>query len=287
MKLFLRKILIFTIPVILIYYVEPVYLLLDEKYKHIVAGQEIYRSIRKSKKESNKKILVIGDSAGKQLFDNYDEDNDSINSLACNQAIGVIGQYFLLNNYLEKGNKPQEVYMIYTPFSFRNNLNQIYTFHYFLKPFFKKEYLPLFTSYAINQVKKIPYAIFSQEPHILTSNWAPEFRPSDIMDYTFLSPISKEYIEKIKMLCITHDIEFYILPTPTKASNKNEILGYNKKESANLLAEKELNYFIDNVNYYPDSIFIDNTHLKYPNKLKKTLINEMNKVRKTTSIDNR
>lgn len=284
MKLFIRKTLLFTIPVLFIFQIKPFYLMVDGKYENNVEGSEIYLSIRKSKEKSNKKILVIGDSVGYQLFEDSKESNDSINSLACNQAIGVIGQFFLLNNYLKAGNKPQEVYMIYTPFSFTNNLNQVYTFHYFLKPFYKKEYQPLFSERTINQINKVPFSSFCRVPNILTSNWSPKFKSTDSVNYKFLSPISKEYIERIKVLCTNHDINFYLIPTPTKESNKNKVLNFNSNEFSNLLVEDEFKYFINNIKYLPDSLYKDNVHLKEPKKLIDFVINEMKKAQTSKNI---
>ena len=42
-----------------------------------------------------------------------------------------------------------------------------------------------------NQIDKIPFSGFCQEPYILTSNWAPNFKSQDSIDYSFLSPNPK------------------------------------------------------------------------------------------------
>ena len=109
------------------------------EYKYTLPGREIYQAIGKSQRKTNIKKLIIGDSTGNQFF-NVFTDEDSIYSLACNQVIGMCGHYFLLDDFLKNGNRPEHVYMIFNVFSFSNNLDQNYTFHYFLKPFYKKEY---------------------------------------------------------------------------------------------------------------------------------------------------
>jgi len=273
MSRFILKIIYFCIPLLFLFYAKPLYLLIDNRYKNIVAGSEIYISIKKSKQKSNKKILLIGDSVGNQLYNNKDE-NDSINSLASNQAIGVIGQYFLIESYLKTGNKPEIIYMLYTPFSFKNNLDQVYSFHYFLKPFYNKEYLPLFTKTALKQIDKIPYSLLCNEPYILTSNWAPNFQSKDKINYTFLSPISKEYLSKIKDLCISYNIEFFIIPTPTKESNKVKVEHSDKNEFFGYNFESDLTFFLNNIVYLNDSCFVDNVHLKKP-LMEKKVLNEL------------
>ena len=244
--------------------------MINDNYKQSVAGEEIYLSIKKSKQKSDCKILIIGDSTGKQIFDNREE-NDSINSLACNQAIGVVGQYLLLNNYFNAGNKPEIVYMLYTPFSFKDNLDQVYTFHYFLKPFYTKEYKDHFSEQVLDQIAKIPFSYLSHEPLILTSNWAPDFKCKDATDYTFLSPISKAYLKKIKNLCMAHQVDFFIIPPPIKISNKERIEQFNKNEYRKCSFENELNDYFDNIIYLSNDFFVDDVHLKTPSTGRKIM----------------
>ena len=243
MKQFLRKTIYFTLLLIPVFYIKPLFLLTTESYKETVAGKEIYVSIEKSKQISKVKTVLLGDSVGKQLFDN-NEDNDSIYSLACNQAISVVGQYLLLNNFINTGNTPKIVYMLYSPLSFKNNLSQVYTFHYFLKPFNTKEYSNLFSNEVNKQINKIPYSFLNQEPYILTSDWTPESNSNNTVNPYLISPISLVYLDKIKELCSFNNIEFYIVPTPTKKSNKiviENLLGKNQIYDNN--NEKELNVF--------------------------------------------
>ncbi|TRZ45003.1 hypothetical protein [Robertkochia solimangrovi] len=282
MKKFLIKNLTFVSIFIIIFYLKPCYLLFSNNFKNTVAGNEVYISLDKSKDSSNCKILILGDSVGNQIFSNTCE-NDTINSLACNQAIGIVGHYLLLNNYINTGNTPESVFLVYTPFSFLNNLNQKYTFHYFLKPFNTNEYSDLFTQTVHDQITKIPYFWLSQEPYILTSNWSPNYESDKEINYTFLSPISKEYITKMKQLCLENKIDFHIIPTPTRISNKKRVLNLDKDEFQGLNIEYELNQYLNSIVYKDDSLYIDDVHLKYPQKFKSPLLNLMNQF---SSFDN-
>ncbi len=245
MKRFLIQIIIFSLLGLISIEIKPIYLIITEKYKEKVAGNEIYLSIKKSKKKTKHKVLIIGDSVGKQIFDNA-SNNDTINSLACNQAISMVGQFILLNNYFLAGNEVDTVILIYTPFSFKNNLDQVYTYHYFIKPFFKinKTY---FSKTVIKQLNKIPYSNYYWIPNILTTNWAPDYKSNDKIDYTFLSPVSIEYLQKIKELSIKYNFKLIILPTPTKESNRADIQNFNKQEIFENGFENEFKGYFENI----------------------------------------
>lgn len=234
------------------------------EYKHTVAGSEIYYSIFKSKQKKKTKKILLGDSVGNQLFPNT-TNNDTVNSLACNQSIGIIGHYILLNNYLKAGNIVDTVFMIFRPFSFQNNLNQVFTYHYFLKPFYIDEYKSLFTKLVNEQIQKIPYSNFCRYPLILTSNWAPDFISKDSINYTFLSPVSIEYLLKIKELSIKHHFKILILPPPMSLIFKRDIEKMDKNEIVKNNLGHEFEHYFENTFYLNDSLFIDGSHLKKKN----------------------
>lgn len=239
------------------------YLLYKDRYKNTVTGWEIYYSIFKSKQKKKVKKIILGDSVGNQLFPNT-KFTDTINSLACNQSIGVVGQYCLLNNYINAGNEVDTVYMMYSPFSFQNNLDQVFTYHYFLKPFYTDEYKPLFTETVNRQVDKIPFHYFCRLPFILTSNWAPDFTPPEHKDFTFLAPISVEYLNKIKELGAKHHFELIILAPPTSLIKKPLIDKMDKAEIAKSGMSKEFGNYFESIIYLDDNYFLDNVHLKKP-----------------------
>lgn len=263
MKKFLKRSLLFILLTALSVEVISAVLIYTDLYLLGYPGRDVYHSIIKSKEKKKSRKVLLGDSVGQQLFPS-NTNNDSINSLACNQAIGVIGQYLLLNNYLNAGNEIDTVFMIFTPFSFRNNLDQRFTFHYFLKPFATDEYEPLFTETVKQQIGKIPYHQFARVPHILATSWAPEFNPPEHHDFTFLSPVSAEYLQKIKNLANRHHFKLIILPTPTRENKKQQIeqIDLNEIDKYHLTAEFK-DYF--NKIIYLDTLnFIDETHLIHP-----------------------
>jgi hypothetical protein len=280
MKKFVLKSLLFIPITFILLQIIPLYLIYTGQYKNTVAGYEIYHSIFKSKQKKQTKKILLGDSVGRQLFSNT-TNNDTINSLACNQSIAMVGQYILLNNYLLAGNTIDTVFMIFTPFTFRNNLDQIFTYHYFLKPFYTKEYFKFYTKKVHEQVGKIPFRQFCRLPFILTSNWAPFFVSKDEISYTFLSPLSVEYLNKIKELSIKYNFKIIIVAPPLSIYNKIFIEKMDRNEIVKNNLSKEFENYFENIIYLDDAYFVDHTHLKNPQKYTTYF---RNKFLKTASI---
>jgi hypothetical protein len=180
----------------------------------------------------------------------------------------MVGHYLLLNNYLNAGNEVDTVYMLFSPFSFQNNLNQVYTYHYFLKPFYTDEYKPYFTETVNKQIQKVPYYKFCRNPLVLTSDWAPDFTPKDTINYSFLSPISVEYIAKIKELSTKHDFKLIFVAPPASMSKKPLIEKMDQNEIVKNNLSNEFGNYFKNMIYLPDNNFFDGTHLKEPEAYK-------------------
>ena len=263
MKQFLTYTILFLLFAFAVYHAKPLYLLINDKYKTTVAGSEIYYAIEKSKKKSKTKKALFGDSVARQLF-NSNIESDTINSLATNQAIALVGQYILLNNYLQAGNQVDTVYFLLRPFTFQNNLDQVYTYHYFLKPFYTDEYLKYFTPTVMDQIQKIPHVRFRQLPSILTSDWAPEFITTDTMNYTFLSPVSIDYLKKIKELASQYRFKLIILPTPINSALKSKIDQFDRNEIISNGFQKEFTNYFENITYLDNRYFSDSSHLVNP-----------------------
>jgi hypothetical protein len=264
MKKFLLKTVLFLSIFFALATIGVLYRLHNDRYQRLVTGSEIYYSIHKSKGiNEQSSTVILGDSVARQLFDNV-TNNGPITSLACNQSIGMVGHFILLNNYINAGNRVDTVYLIFTPFSFKNNLDQVYTYHYFLKPFYTDEYFPLFTKTVIEQIHKIPYYYLCRVPYILVTNWAPSFTPPAENDYTLLSPISVEYLGKIKELSIRHNFRVIVLPTPMRVGSRQSIDALNEKEISLGNLDDEFTDYFKNIMYLDDDFFEDGVHLKNP-----------------------
>ena len=275
MKNFLLKTITYFITAILsIQIISFIYIKTDFLYGLFnYPGIKIYKAIKKSKLKSVKRTLLLGDSVGNQLFF---EDDENYISLTTNQAISIAGNYFLLKNYLNAGNTIESLVIIYHPQSFRNNLDQKFTYHYFLKPFFNNDYNKYFSENLLAQIKNIPNKNYLSIPSIKATNWSPSFPPSkksnniekDKFDNNYeknksyyLSPISIEYLNMIKSLSIEYRFSIKLLPPPVSIDKKINFISF-QKETENTDLIEEFKFYLDNLNYIDENYFSDGIHLK-------------------------
>jgi hypothetical protein len=82
-----------------------------------------------------------------------------------------------------------------------------------VKPFFTEANQGLFSSTVIRQVEAIPFYYVAQYKPVLTSNWSPTY--AGVSDENVLfSPISKEYVERLRTLCDAKGVVFQIMAPP-------------------------------------------------------------------------
>lgn len=228
-------------------------------YTKLLPNKNVYEAIRISRQKNDGiKILLMGDSVSRQLFHSLKGHQD-ITSVACNQAIDIIGQYFLMHNFITTNPGVEKVYLVYNPFSFNNNLDHIFTFNYFLKPFYNSEYKKLFTTSALIQVRKIPFYRLANFAPIKICFWTPTYQVEKD-DHKFLSDISIQYIIKMQKLAEAHQITFSIIPVPIKASRKDELKVLKKHYFS---SEDRLDIFdkyFANLIILPDSLYRDHIH---------------------------
>jgi len=264
-KKFIYRFLLFCIIAFPVLTYNSLYAYYTRSYEFTVNGTEVYVSINKSNMRKKVKALIIGDSVGKQLYDN-DTYNGDIFSLASNRAMSIAGYYILLKNFINhnQGQLPQSVYLLLTPSSFLNNLDQIFTFHYFLKPFYKSQNQAYFTPVCIQQIKKVPLYFTSQLPFVVNTNWSPEYHADKDTSYHIISPISHDYLIKISQLCDSNHIQLNILGTPVKMVYKKQTLAYahyaNEFKSCGL--QNQLTSYFNHIQFMPDSVFFDDIHFK-------------------------
>ena len=232
-------------------------------YQDKVNGWEVYTAIRKSKQKVCKvKRLLLGDSVAMQMYP-CDKDYDDIVSLACNQAVTMAGYYFLLDNFIELNKEalPDEVVLLVNPYTLSSNVDQ-FAYHYFLKPFYNDKYRALFSSTLQQRISKIKCYQTARLPFIRTSNYSPTYEMPE-GDYIFVSPISKEYLERMWNLCKQKGISLQLIFTPAKESNKANI--ETALEASIINGEFIFDFLIQSkssLTFLPDSLFKDNVHFE-------------------------
>lgn len=187
--------------------------------KHYLIGGETYAAIHCSKlRVEKRKILVLGDSVARQLY-GVSQYNDKIYSLACNQAVSLAGHHILLQNIL-KNNADQisKVYLVMHPVSFRNNLDQVYVFNYFIKPFYGKENYSRLTRDTRDRIGKVPLYFTSSFPIARITNYTPNLAGFDepmlsaAAERKFkMSFVSLEYLKKMSSDLRKAGIDFQVV----------------------------------------------------------------------------
>jgi len=265
MERFIKNTFVFTLIGLLVF---PSFFYLKYHVNDIknLIGYDVYHSIFKSQsKKKGVNTLLLGDSVGKQAYDNRSY-NDSIYSLACNQAISLIGQYILLENFLETFESPEnlEVILIYRPSSFNNDLDQPYTFNYFLKPFYDDKISKILTSHAENKIKKIPYYYLAKYKPIKKSNWSPSYMISNNYTNNFkISKTSSEYLNKINNLCISKKVKSFKIICPFM-SNQFSFKDFSifKKNIEDYNLTQVFDGYFNKIIFLDKSLFMDGVHLK-------------------------
>ena len=171
---------------------------------------------------------------------------------------------------LNAGNRPDTVFLVYTPFSFWDNLDQVYTYHYFLKPFYYDEYRSLMSPTVIKQIHKLPKYKICHFPLVQTTGWAPNIK-QEKRNYSFISPISKEYLSKIYILSTEYHFTFKIIPSFVAEHWRDSINHFNSIEFENTEYKKLLSDYLKDIVYLNDSSFVDEVHLRSPHLYKMNL----------------
>lgn len=240
-------------------------------------GYEVYHSIIKAEqKPRGVKKLIIGDSVCKQLYDNF-EYNDSLYSLACNQAISMVGQYILLDAFLKNYTESDllEVVLIYRPSSFRNNLDQSYTFNYFLKPFYFKKNDVYFSPLVKGQIKNIPNYYLVKIPFIRKSRWSSAYnRKGDDPNNFTISAISAQYLMKMHEICIQNRVRSFtiICPYMSNQFQTEDFKSFDDEVRKYGLTDFFKGYY-DSIVFLEKELFIDGIHLKKPGILGNNYLN--------------
>lgn len=224
-------------------------------------GTEVMRAIRNSKGKSGKRLLIIGDSVCNQLYPSSSEYPDAV-SLACNRAVTMAGHFFLMNNYFASNEPelPDKVVVICSPAALQDNLDQ-FAFQYFLKPFYRKEYKPLFNDLLWQQIRSIPHYRVSVLPFVRISNFSFEYELEPEAGYALVSPLNRSYLEAMQALAASRNVEFQLLCAPARKQKETEILtAINKGVENRELDETLLSAFRASLTFYPDSLFVDEHH---------------------------
>jgi hypothetical protein len=263
---FSKSISLFVVLVIIPYLILGSVQLYNGDYK-LKVTPAIYDAIDKctnKKVESN--IIIFTDSAGAQIYSESDSDGSDFYLVNTTRAIGLPGQYILLRKLIE--NKENEIsgkrfYLMVIPSVFMDNLNQKYTYNYFVKPFYNSEFKHYIDEYTLDHISQIPMANLSQFPIIKTTNWSIDYPNAEdfaFIEEYFISDISMLYLKKFKELAEEYNFNIKILsPYLREAKRSSSIALLKEQVKENSLDEMFSEYF-QSFNFLPDSVFVDQDH---------------------------
>lgn len=217
-----------------------------------VINLSVFHLQHKSKAKHIAKVLVIGDSVGEQLYGS-EIDNDKVCSLASNQGVTIAGYFFLVNNYL-KINTPKDVYLLVCPNTLQNQLSKV-SYNYFLKPFYTSEYKPLMNKQLHDAIKDVPNYWMCQWPAIFSTSYTPEYEIDKVVP---ISDVSASYVDSLSMLCTKKGVKFHLRICPLRNSVHQEVERYGRMFDKGLYKKA-----FSEITYFPDSCFVDGTHLKH------------------------
>lgn len=274
MKDFLKRILIFFVVAffglnVLGYLrVQPVFI----QYMNNRKGGwlKVYERINRSNTNLKTKRVYIGDSVGNQLFDI----DKTPNSLTSNAAVSLVGNFILINNFINNNPNLEEVVLVSVPNDIGWNFEQKLTHNNFVKPFLTFNNLRYFDEvissklwkkpqswlYLFFGVKVLPFSDidFSERNSAVNANYLEEIK------LTTLSDIAISYIQKLDDLCRKNSIKLIIIspPVPQHWLEDSDDWSEMREQIQQHNLTNILGDYINSVVYYPDDYFYDGLHLK-------------------------
>ena len=279
MKRFLKEtLLIGTIFFVVIYsFFNTPYSLYFNRTNHV------FETLQLTKNKINTNTVLVGDSVCRQFFEEFN--TNEVFCLCSNQAYEVVGNYLILKELIKNKSKFKRLILVINPLTLTSELNQIYTYNYFYKPF--KYVLDNFDYETESYLNKIfgdvnyePKYKFSQRQFFDNPFWYYFDKPFMFYEKNYeqefkISKINSKYIKKIQSICEENGIEFKMILPPLPEAWEKEIIKNFNNSDLNQFSK----YFSSGV-YYPDEISIDGTHIKNPREfiLNERFVNYSNKI---------
>ena len=257
--------------------------------------EEILPYIVQARTEDKYTKLIIGDSVCHQIFHPFQKVNSTYDILGSNQAITIVGQYILAEEYLKSHTEASDVYLILTSATGTGFQNAGYCYQYFVIPFTqadamnmvdyetKNDLLHLYGPICMNKevINLVDHSSLNRKIILNTL-------PNNNYDN---SKLSVRYLQKLIRICDEHKVKLHLLHAPMAESAIDSV----KKEQKDMLAladgNEELKGYLSNfynqVLYYPDDEFGDGIHFgeKYSTQAKLTeVIGDFQKVGELTDF---
>lgn len=277
MKKLLKKTLIFTCIVIILIVILEI-LSINIKTKDFInfitntngysLDTTIEKNIEKVQDKKEYKYLILGDSVASELFPGLQDINDDVCIATSIAGIGMVGQYVLLNEFINNHPQTKEVYLVLRYSSVYSTFDKKWGYQYAVIPLVHKELINMLDSDTIDIIKTT-YGSFCLNDSFVELLFASDLDYRMYLNYIMRRNVGEYdgfelgfcYLKKMKKLCDEHDIKFCVYSDPVSDDDevKQKIDELRNKVDEYAL-EDVFNEYFQTVKYYPVDMFRDGVH---------------------------
>jgi hypothetical protein len=225
-------------------------------------GSETFEAVRRARSPSSCSNIVLGDSVCHQLL--LQQNLPDTLNLSCNQAVSVCGQFLLARSAVAHDPQARKITLVLLPQSFTNDLEQKYTFNYFVKPFYihadLRSGMDALVTRRLDRRPVYRLMLF------------PMFRYSDLLSatdysspvpaaFSYLSPVAIDYLHQLADLCHAHHLQLRLVCPPISKTSGYDQAVFLKEISTAQLDDVFAGYTATMRVVSPD-LLIDNVHFK-------------------------
>lgn len=237
---------------------------------------EVYDAIALSEQKTNYHTLVLGDSVARQFFHpNQQGESAGVCYMATNQAIMPLGNYILLEKFLENNPQLKAVYYAARPDSLESGVDFYYTYSYFVTPFYEESNFRYMEEETREGIETIFGGFCSESEFVkwviakypkLQQNYLDlcktVLRQRRRFDEDYEMPdTSTFYLQKMKMLCERNDIEFHLASVPLPVGDNFDFEEW-RGRMTEVGMEELFTEYMQGVEYVNQEEFVDGVHLK-------------------------
>lgn len=233
---------------------------------------EIIPAIDMVQKESGHTKLVLGDSVSFRLFSGLREANEEYLLLGTNQAIGMMGQYLLAEQFIENHDAVTDIYIVMIANSFNVDFSTKYGYQYAVMPFVEMDLFHKLDAETIKAAEEMYGKVFltkemvniidySEMNRKIYLNLLYEYGKAPVSSGEYTSDIVIENMQRLMQLCEKNNINLHILPGPMPDTDQNKTFLIEQEEEFAQKGLKEvMKQYYECVTLYPVECFPDGIH---------------------------
>lgn len=237
---------------------------------------EVYDAIALSEQKTQYHTLLLGDSVARQFFHpDRQIESTEVCYMATNQAIMPLGNYILLEKFLENNPQLKKVCYAARPESLKSGVDFYYTYSYFVTPFYEENNFPymeaetregieeIFGGFCSkNEFTKWVIAKYPKLQQCYLDSCKTMFQLRRRIDTDYEMPdTATYYLQKMKELCERNDVEFHLVSVPLPEGEEFDFESWRAQLTGVGMEELYAEYRKD-LEYADQEEFVDGVHLK-------------------------